>query len=85
MTRESGFMPVVSMPCWGSIEMLPKLTTISARPFVSWSRVAAICAMWAGSRRMTWVTLGPIRIRVVLSAAAANRSHMSFHQVSSTE
>ena len=78
-------MPSVSIPCCGSIEMFPKLTTISARPFVSWSSVAAICTTWAGSRRITWVTLGPIRICVVLSAAAANSSHMSFHHVSSTE
>ena len=78
-------MPVVSTPCCGSIEMLPKLTTISARPFVSWSSVAAIWATCAGSRRMTWVTFGPIRICLVLSAAAAKSSHMSFHHVSSTE
>ena len=63
---------------------LPKLTTASARPPDSSSSVASIWQMCVGSRRITCVTLGPRRMFFVLSAAAANSSHMSLCQVSST-
>ena len=49
----------------------------AARPPVSSSRVASCWAIRVGSRRITWVTSGPMRMLRVLSAAAANSSHMS--------
>ena len=55
------------------------------RPFVSSSSVAICWQISVGSRRKTCVTLGPKRIRSVLSAAAANSAYGSLCHVSSTE
>ena len=77
LTRARGRLPFHSTWYWLSMTRLPKLTTASARPPVSSSRVASCWAIRVGSRRITWVTLGPMRMLRVLSAAAANSSHMS--------
>jgi hypothetical protein len=74
---------VQSMPYCASRPKLPLESTTSARPPLSSSRVAAAWAISVGSRSMTPETLGPILIWEVSADAAANRSHRSFHQVSS--
>ena len=76
-TRARGRLPFHSMLYWLSIPRFPKLTAASARPPVNSSSVASIWATSVGSRRIRWVTFGPIRICLVLSAAAANSSHGS--------
>ena len=64
-------------------DLLPHEMTHSARPPVSSSSVAAAWAISVGSRRTTPERLGPNRMLVVLSAAAANSNHMSLCHVSS--
>ena len=64
---------------------MPVETISSMRPFVSSSSVAICWQISVGSRRKTCVTLGPKRMRSVLSAAAANTVYGSLCQVSSTE
>ena len=85
LRRDSGFWCSQSMWYCCIIPKLPVETTASMRPSVSSSSVASCWQMRVGSRRKTWVTLGPKRIRSVLSAAAANSTHRSLCQVSSTE
>ena len=82
-TRDSGRRLAQSMWYWASRPKLPHEMTHSARPPVSSSSVATACVISVGSRRMMPDTLGPKRICRVLSAAAANSSHMSLCQVSS--
>ena len=84
-SRDSGFWFAQSIPYCDSSPKLPVETTSSMRPFVSSSSVAICWQISVGSRRKTCVTLGPKRMRSVLSAAAANSVHGSLCQVSSTE
>ena len=83
--RESGFLCSQSIWYCCIIPKLPVETTASMRPPVSSSSVASCWQMSVGSRRKTWVTFGPKRIRLVLSAAAAKSTQRSLCQVSSTE
>ena len=85
LSRESGFWRSHSMPYCASSPKLPVETTHSARPPESSSSVASDWQISVGSRRNTCVTLGPKRMRSVLSAAAANSTQRSLCQVSSTE
>ena len=85
LTRESGFIFDQSIPYWCSSPKFPIENTHSVRPPVSSSSVASAWQTSVGSRSPIGVRFGPNRIRVVLSAAAANRIHMSLCHVSSTE
>ena len=82
--RESGFWFSQSRWYCAIRPKLPVETTASVRPPVISSSVASCWQISVGSRRNTWVTFGPKRIRSVLSAAAANSTHRSLCQVSST-
>ena len=84
-SRDSGFWLAQSIPYWASSPKLPVETISSVRPPVSSSSVAICWQISVGSRRNTCVTFGPKRMRSVLSAAAANSTHRSLCQVSSTE
>ena len=82
--RESGFWLAQSRWYCAIRPKLPVETTHSVRPPVISSSVASCWQISVGSRRNTCVTLGPKRIRSVLSAAWANSVHRSLCQVSST-
>jgi hypothetical protein len=73
-----------SIPYCAIRPKLPVETTASIRPFVSSSSVASCCTISVGLAQEHVVTLGPKRIRSVLSAAAANSTAQSLCQVSST-
>jgi hypothetical protein len=85
LTRESGFICDQSWPYWLSRPKFPIENTHSVRPPVTSSSVASAWTTSVGSRSPIGVRLGPKRIFFVLSAACANRTHMSLCQVSSTE